>query len=447
MVRQRRYSSGFLLAELSVLVGALILGCTEDRPQLPTQSPRADLLGDAPSLSIGHINQLLIALFPAGSLLDSARDQLHNIQPLLSHGDLAGAQSTALHLADFTIKGYRAGQLLDPSGTLLLTTLEAVVQLFDALLSLVGLPPSGLTSDALGPTGPSGTSDVFGALGGTLATVEGLAGLSVPADAVSGDHLFLITRRDDLALQGTCLSTPLPQYPLCYDFSVFPKTSFTVPVTVVMCPLESVSHEDYYHRLVLAHPDPNDPNAIQFTTRAADPLGLVCTNAVLPTPGGVGALLRRLGGFAARLILPSPLYATHGGMGGSVDSFSPFIAVDSAADLTVQSVTQSPGAPTTADVITVSAVIHNNSSVPAGPFTVAFGADPASAPVVSVPGLSGGASVPVSVTIGPRDAGTYQDTVTVDAGNAVVEFNEANNTLTSAAYTVAPVILPPPPPF
>ena len=443
MVRQRRYSSGFLLAELSVLVGALILGCTEDRPQLPTQSPRADLLGDVTGLSMGHINQLLIALFPAGSLLDSARDQLHNIQPLLSHGDLAGAQSTALHLADFTIKGYRAGQLLDPSGTLLLTTLEAVVQLFDALLSLVGLPPSGLTSDALGPTGPSGTSDVFGALGGTLATVEGLAGLSVPADAVSGDHLFLITRRDDLALQGTCLSTPLPQYPLCYDFSVFPKTSFTVPVTVVMCPLESVSHEDYYHRLVLAHPDPNDPNAIQFTTRAADPLGLVCTNAVLPTPGGVGALLRRLGGFAARLILPSPLYATHGGMGGSVDSFSPFIAVDSAADLTVQSVTQSPGAPTTADVITVSAVIHNNSSVPAGPFTVAFGADPASAPVVSVPGLSGGASVPVSVTIGPRDAGTYQDTVTVDAGNAVVEFNEANNTLTSAAYTVAPVILPP----
>jgi len=442
MVRQRRYSSGFLLAELSVLVGALILGCTEDRPQLPTQSPRADLLSDD-ALNVGHINQLLIALFPAGPLLDSARDQLNNIQPLLAQGDLPGAQSTALHLADFTIKGYRAGQLLDPNGTLPLTTPEAVVQLFDALLSFVGLPPSGLSSDALGPTGPSGASDVFGALGGTLATVEGLAGLSVPPDAVSGVHLFLITRRDDLALQGTCLSTPLPQYPLCYDFFVFPKTSFSVPVTVVMCPLESVSHEEFYHRLVLAHPDPNDPNAIEFTMRAADPLGLVCTNAVLPTPGGLGDLLRRLGSFAARLILPTPLYATHGGMAGSVDSFSPFIAVDSAADLTVQSVTQTPGAPTAADVITVSAVILNNSSVPAGPFTVAFGADPVSAPMVSVPGLAGGASVPVSVTIGPRAAGTYQDTVTVDVGNAVVEFNEANNTLTSAAYTVAPVIVPP----
>jgi len=81
---------------------------------------------------------------------------------------------------------------------------------------------------------------------------------------------------------------------------------------------------------------------------------------------------------------------------------------------------------------------------------VAFGADPASA--VSVPGLPGGASVPVSVTIDARAAGLYQDTVTVDVGNAVVEFNEANNMLTSlaypvVAYTVAPVILPPPPPF
>src|SRR5438128_1430047 len=318
MVRQRRYSSRFLLAEFSVFIGGVILGCTDQRTALPTQGPRSDLLDDGTALSIGAINQLLIGLFPDGPLLDSARDQLNNIQPLLSHGDLAGAQSTALHLTDFTIKSYRAGQLLDPNGTLPPTTPEGIVQLFDALLSFVGLPPSGLTADALGPTGPSGASDVFGALGGTVATVEGLAGLSVPPDAVSGDHLFLLTRRDDLALQGTCLSTPLPQYPLCYDFSVFPKTSFTVPVTVVMCPLESVSHEDYYHRLVLAHPDPNDPNAIQFTTRAADPLGLVCTNAVLATPGGVGALLRRLGGFAARLILPSPLYATHGGMGGSV---------------------------------------------------------------------------------------------------------------------------------
>src|SRR3989449_8342361 len=408
MVRQRRYSSGFLLAELSVLVGALILACTDDRRPLPTQSPRADLLSDATPLNVGHINQLLIALFPAGSLLDSARDQLNNIQPLLAQGDLPGAQSTALHLADFTIKGYRAGQLLDPNGTLPLTTREAVVPLFDVLFSFVGLPPSGLTSAALGPTGPSGTSDVFGALGGTLATVEGLAGLSVPLNAVTGDHLFLVTRRDDLTPRGQpsrCLNTTLPQYPLCYEFSVFPKTTFTVPVTVVVCTLESESHDKAYPRLVLAHPDPNNPGAIQVTSRVLEPVAQRDgTSAELPTPGGVGGLLRRLGAFAARVILPPPLYATHGGMGGSTDSFSPFIAVDtaSAADLTVQSVTHSPDAPTTADVITVSAVIENNSPVSAGPFTVAFGADPGSAG--SVPGLPGGAGVPLSAAVGSRAA-------------------------------------------
>ena len=106
-VRHLRCSSRFRVAELSVLIGGLILGCTEQRTALPTQSPRSDLV--ATTLNGGAINQLLIELFPDGPLQDSARHQVNNIQPLLSHGDLAGAQSTALNLADFTIKTYRAG--------------------------------------------------------------------------------------------------------------------------------------------------------------------------------------------------------------------------------------------------------------------------------------------------------------------------------------------------
>ena len=445
-MRKHRYSSGFLVGKLSILfAGLFVLGCTGERTRLPTQGWLGDVLAQATCPDTMPAAKLVAQLFPSGQPQSDVLSQLASVHHLLAQGDSAGATSVVLNLADVTVKSYRAEQLTAPTGVGAPTLPSATVQLIDALFCAGGMAPSGLSAAALGPTGPSGASDVFGAVGGTVATVEGLAGLSVPPDAVSGAHLFLITRRDDLALQGTCLSTALPQYPLCYDFSVFPKTSFTVPVTVVVCPLESVSHDEAYHRLVLAHPDPNDPGAIRFTSRAADPLGLVCTDAVLPLPGGLGGLLRRLRSFAARLILPRPLYATHGGMGGSTDSFSPFIAVDSAADLTVQSVTQTPGAPTTADVITVSAVIQNNSPVPAGPFSVAFGADPASAPVVSVPGLAGGASVPVSVTVGPRAAGAYQDTVTVDAGNAVVEFNEANNTLTSAAYTVSPAVVLPPP--
>src|SRR3989442_15754770 len=101
MVRQRRYSSRFLLAEFSVFIGGAILSCTEQRTALPTQGPRSDLLSDGTARSIGAMNQLLIGLPPEGPMLDSTRVQLNNVQPLLAHGDRAAAQSTAPHLADF----------------------------------------------------------------------------------------------------------------------------------------------------------------------------------------------------------------------------------------------------------------------------------------------------------------------------------------------------------
>src|SRR5256712_5261030 len=325
--------------KLSIVVGGLFLfGCTAERPPLPTQGPRADVLGVAACPILADIDGMLVQLFPAGgllnaSLLDQARQQFAEIQLLLATGDLPGAQSRALGFADFTIKAYRAAQLLDPNGPAPPTTQEGVVQLIDAVFCFVSLPLTGLSPDALGPTGESGASEVIGLLGGDLVTGERLAGLRVAPNAMSDPHLFLITRRDDLALQGTCLSTALPQYPLCYEFFVLPETRFAVPGTVVVCQLEPPPEEPIRGRLVLAHPDPSDPAAIEFTTRAADAFGLVCTEAVL-LPGAIGGVLRRVGAFAARLILPSPLYASHGGMGGSIGGVrggGPSLAVAAAA--------------------------------------------------------------------------------------------------------------------
>jgi hypothetical protein len=430
--------------KLSIVVGGLfLLGCTAERPPLPTQGPRTDVLGVAACPILTDIDGMLVQLFPAGgllgqSLLDQARRQFAEIQLRLAIGDLSGAQRGTLGFANFTIKAYRAAQLLDPNGPAPPTTQEGVVHLIDAVFCFVSLPPTGLSPDALGPTGKSGASEVIGLLGGDLVTGERLAGLRVPANAVSDPHLFLITRRDDLALQGTCLSTALHQYPLCYEFFVLPETRFAAPVTVVVCQLEPPPGEPIHSRLVLAHPDPSDPAAIEFTTRAADPFGLVCTDAVL-LPGAIGGVLRRVGAFAARLILPSPLYASHGGMGGSIGAFGgggSFVAVDSAPDLVVDSVSHSPGQPTSLDSITVTAWVRNGTPVAAGAFDVAFAIGGGPSPAVALGGLSGNASAPVSVTIGPRAAGTYQDTVTVDATNAVVEVNETNNSLTSPAYTV-----------
>src|SRR3989441_1109680 len=331
--------------KLSIVVGGLFLfGCTAERPPLPTQGPRADVLGVAACPILTDIDGMLVQLFPAGgllnaSLLDQARQQFAEIQLLLATGDLPGAQSRALGFADFTIKAYRAARLLDPNGPAPPTTQEGVVQLIDAVFCFVSLPPTGLSPDALGPTGESGASEVIGLLGGDLVTGERLAGLRGPPNAVSDPHLFLITRRDDLALQGTCLSTALHQYPLCYEFFVLPETRFAVPVTVVLCPLEPPPEKPIPSRLVLAHPDPSDPAAIDFTTRAADPLGLVCTDAVL-LPGAIGGVLRRVGAFAAPVILPSPPFASHRRVGGPVGALGgggAFVAVGSAAEPVVDS--------------------------------------------------------------------------------------------------------------
>jgi CARDB protein len=440
---QRRYSSASVLGQLCIVLwGLLVQGCDTERAPLPTQGTSPDLVGEA-----AGINQMLTDLLPAGPLLDEARAEV-GVTHEGPGRNPASTRRWALRQANSILKAYRAGRLLDPNGPAPPTTQEAVVQVIDAYLAFAALPPSGISPDALGPTGRSGASAVFGRAGGNLVTGERLAGLVVPPDAVSEDHLFLISRRDDLALQGICLSTPLPQFPLCYEFIVVPKTTFSVPVTVVECQLEPPPPHPIYNRLVLAHPDPNVLGAIQFTTRVADPFGLVCTDAVLlPGGGGLTSVLRRVGAFAVSAILPRPLYAGHGGMGGSVQSFSPFIAVDPVADLIVESLSHAPAEPTIADLITVTAVVKNNSPVPTGPFSVAFALGVVEAPVVSIAGLPGGASVPVSVLIGPRLPGTYQDTVTIDVGSAVVEFNEANNTLTSAAYTVSAPLPPPPLPL
>src|SRR3989442_6290787 len=206
--------------KLSIVVGGLILlGCTEERPSLPTLGPRADVLGGAACPLVTDIDGMLVQVFPAGglldaSLLDQARQQFAGIQLLLATGDVPGAQSGALGFADFTIKAYRAAQLLDPNGPAPPTTQEGVVHLIDAALCFVNLPPTGLSPDALGPTGDSGASEVIGLLGGDLAPGERLAGLRGPPNAGSDAHLFVINSRDVMWHHGTFIGTVHPHYPI-----------------------------------------------------------------------------------------------------------------------------------------------------------------------------------------------------------------------------------------
>src|SRR3989441_4921782 len=315
---------GPLLRSVVAAGGLLVIACTKDRSPLPTQPPSAEVT-TAAGCTADQINAQMSALFPTGDGLADARQLFRTIQKQ-KPSDITSAQSTTLQLIDYTLKKYYRGKLLDPGGPGVdPTTQVAVVQLIDALLCFVGLDASGLT---LGPIGSPVTTATIGSSGGDLVGNDRLSALRVPSGAVSSDHLFLITRRNELARANACLNTTQRQIPLCYDYSVVPATRFNVNVTLVICQLEEFMNDPTRPRWRLAHQNPDVPGTIQILPRLSDPFGLVCTNAALASTGGLGGLIKGLGSFAARLISPTPLYAGHSGLGGLTCCFSDFTAID-----------------------------------------------------------------------------------------------------------------------
>ncbi|MEU4688233.1 CARDB domain-containing protein [Actinoplanes sp. NPDC023714] len=109
-------------------------------------------------------------------------------------------------------------------------------------------------------------------------------------------------------------------------------------------------------------------------------------------------------------------------------------------DLTIASTGFTPAAPVETSAITVSATVRNAGSAASGASNVNFYLGTAKAGTVAVPALAAGASTTVSVSIGSRDAGSYQLSAKVDEANTVLETNEANNSLTHpSALVVTPV--------
>src|SRR5256886_12398275 len=218
-----------------VVGGLLAAACSDQRSPLPTEPPLS------PSLTAGRscpsplqLAALTVALFAPGDLLTFARNTQASISLKMSRGDLAGARKLALAFIDFTLKTYYQGKLRDPNGPNPPTTAEAVVTLIDGIRCWVGLPPSGLDLAKIADV--TVTTKVIGKDGGQFKSTDELSGLKVPPGAVSEDHLFVITRRDDLATAGTCVSSKLKsQIPLCIDFAVVPAQDVAKPLVVAIC--------------------------------------------------------------------------------------------------------------------------------------------------------------------------------------------------------------------
>jgi len=145
--------------------------------------------------------------------------------------------------------------------------------------------------------------------GGTFVTPDQLAGVEIPPNALPPGvtSIELVIARiphEDFAPGTGPLNTTLAQYPYFYDFATVPDITFAQEVLVGLCQIEDPTNpffppEEIHGRLQLAHPDPNDENAVELLARLPKPDFIVCT-----------------GGY-------------HGGLGGQTEDFgSPFAAVD-----------------------------------------------------------------------------------------------------------------------
>ena len=106
-----------------------------------------------------------------------------------------------------------------------------------------------------------------------------------------------------------------------------------------------------------------------------------------------------------------------------------FLATGTLPDLVVDSFAQAPANPTTADLITFTAVIKNVGDAPAGPSTAGIdvGGEPAPGETFAVPALAPGATFMIQRQMVLDVAQGYLNFARADVNNAVSESNEENN--------------------
>ncbi len=330
-----------LATSVLVVAGLFVTACSDQRSPLPTEPPLSPSLTGRSCPSPLQLAALTLALFTPGDLLTFARSTQNTISLKMSRGDIAGARKAALAFVDFALKSYYQGKLRDPNGNNPPTTAEAVVTLIDGILCWVGLPPSGLQLVTTGGD-VTVTTKVIGPGGDQFKSTDELSGLKVPPGAVSEDRLWVITRRDDLANAGTCVSTTLrSQIPLCIDFSVVPAQDVARPLVVAICQPELNQPPDrrLAHKLADAK--------IELLAVTVDPFPLVCTSTPDFHPPGLGRVARavwKVGSFMAQVLGPKRLHATHSGLGGLLGpKLSPVTAVRVRLNFEVQPTNTAPG--------------------------------------------------------------------------------------------------------
>jgi hypothetical protein len=300
---------------IGVLALAVALGaCSDDSGPTP---PDGAVIPAA-------IQAQIDALFPEGTLRDSASTQVEDVLERADAGQAAEAQSRFFDFLAFGAAQAAAGALLDPNGAGAPTIEDALAVLSDDVADEAGITVPSIPSGAFAEDGAVAVLD---GSGGTVVTGTGTGGVMLPAGALPGETLITIVRipetGDPMDHDGP-LPTSLPQYPRFYDISTFPPVSnLFQPGVVGLCVVDPpdpfAPTPDVAARLRIAHPTPGLPQSIRVLPLAEA--------AFLDCNGGNSSLS-----------LASP-----GAIGGRISSFSPFAAVDpTGAAPEITSVTPNP---------------------------------------------------------------------------------------------------------
>jgi hypothetical protein len=169
---------------------------------------------------------------------------------------------------------------------------------------------------------------VVGSDGGIVTTVDGYAGVSIPAGAFSEDVLVTITQVNPASQPwGKCLPTGLRQEEGCYDFDTEPTIgTFNEDVTVAICLDPNALRPG---NLVLHRFNPEEADGVvELDNAHEDFLDCGGFTALAFLGEGAGALDRlamftgRLLSPFASLLFPRTVFATDLGRGGLTDAFS-----------------------------------------------------------------------------------------------------------------------------
>ncbi len=321
---------------LGVLLSGTVLlaACGEQRARTAAAPLQLDITATAGTScpTADSINAEIVALFDGGNQT-AVLSRFANIVALLgptSPGpDTATARAHTMDVIGFTLNKYKQGTLIGGQSD---ATKQAVVALVNSFLCYAGLPPGFLLADLgldgawalIYPTTPD--TDVV--------TGTKWAGTHLDSGSVSVPTLLTITRLPD---SPGPLLTQLDQYPLYYEFHIFPSGTFVLPVIVGVCQAAStVPPDSVLPRLRLAHNvAPYTAGSIQILPLTPAPF-LDCSGADI----AAGPSASRLSEFAsagwrtvrpmlASLFLPDKLMAfATSGVGGTTRNFSPFGAVD-----------------------------------------------------------------------------------------------------------------------